>query len=234
MNKSREITSALENVPFNKLIFASQFYQKNFLNTVSADSFFKTLERLCKAGKLCRISKGTYCRPKIGKYGAIPPSAREITEDFTKDRTGTVVGYNLYNRLGLTTQVSKRIDVLSSQINQRTKSIGDVHITQIKIEFSKNNKIAIHMLEVLKDFDTIQDINYAAFERYCQKFSLQYCDEATQYVLKNIKYQKRTISFLHEILSFYHIPNTLSAHLSVLSDYKHPSMEAIYEAAYAS
>lgn len=54
--------------------------------------------------------------PKISKYGIIPPSEKEIISAFTENETGTVVGYSLYNQLNLTTQVSKKISVMSSAL----------------------------------------------------------------------------------------------------------------------
>ena len=56
------------------------------------------------AGKLCKIAKGTYYRPKASKYGVVPPSQKEIVAAFTEQEKGTVVGYSLYNSLKLTTQ----------------------------------------------------------------------------------------------------------------------------------
>ena len=234
MVKSQEISTAIGQVPCNKLIFASQFYRENMPGTITEESFYKTLERMCKTGTLCKLSKGTYYRPKLGRYGIVPPSEQEIVETFTQNKNGTIIGYRLYNQLNLTTQVPKRIEVLSSQLNQQSKTIRNIHITQHKLKYTEDVKSVIHMLEILKNFYSIEDINYAAFTSYCEKFSQHYCDEAAQYVLNTIRHQKCTISFLREILAFYHVSNTLDIHLSSLSQYKHPSMETIYEAASVS
>ena len=232
MNQSRAISLALETIPTNELIFASKFYREHISNNASEELYYKTLERLCKAGELCKISKGTYYRPKTGRYGVVPPSEQQIISTFTKDQTGTVIGYSLYNQLQLTTQVPKRIEVLSSQLEQQSKTIRNIRITHCSIDYSTETERIIHMLEVLKGFHTIEDINYLAFIRYCEAFSKNYSDESTTYVLKHMQYQKRTISFLQNILSYYQVSNTLNKYLSKLSDYKHPSMEAIYEAAH--
>ena len=230
MVKSQKLSTAIEQVPCNKLIFANQFYNENIFDTITEEAFYKSLERMCKAGTLCKLSKGTYYRPKIGRYGIVPPSEQEIVETFTKNENGTIIGYQLYNQLNISTQVSKRIEILSSQINQQSKTIKNIHIKQYKLEYTEDVKSVIHMLEILKNFYSIEDLNYNAFTSYCEKFSRNYHDKTAQYVLKNIHHQKCTISFLREILDYYHVSNTLDIHLSKLSQYKHPSMEAIYEA----
>ena len=49
-----------------------------------------------------------------------------------------------------------------------------------------------------------------------------------------MRYQKKTISFLRNILNHYGVENNLNKYLSALSEYKHPTMEEIYETAYSS
>ncbi len=53
-------------------------------------------------------------------------------------------------------------------------------------------------------------------------------------VLQKMRYQKKTISFCGYILNHYGVENNLNKYLSTLSEYKHPTMEEIYETAYAS
>ena len=110
----------------NELIFASKLYMQQLSSDVTESAYYKTLERLCKAGELCKIAKGTYYRPKASKYGVVPPSQKEIVSAFTEPDKGTVVGYSLYNNLKLTTQVSKTVEVFSSALEQQTKNIGNV------------------------------------------------------------------------------------------------------------
>ena len=126
MTSSQMVCQIIEEIPQNELIFASKLYSQRLSNTVTESAYYKTLERLCKAGSLCKIAKGTYYRPKTSKYGIVPPSQNEIVSAFTKPDKGTVIGYSLYNNLKLTTQVSKTIEVLSSALDQQTKNISNV------------------------------------------------------------------------------------------------------------
>lgn len=232
MTATQAIANAISQVPENELIFASKFYKSNLQGAATEAAYYQTLGRMCNSGELCRISKGTYYRPKVGRFGVIPPSQKEIVSAFTKLETGTVVGYSLYNDLRLTTQVSKTIEVLSSQIDQQTKNISNVLLQYCNLTYSPDVSGTIHMMEVLQNFDSIQDLNYASFLRYAKKFAESYRDETFATVIREKRYQKKTISFLKEVLTYYGVANNLGTYLSQLSEYKHPSMEEIYEAAY--
>ena len=234
MTSTQIISSTIEKIPENELIFASKLYTQKLSSEVTESAYYKTLERLCKAGELCKIAKGTYYRPKIGKYGIVPPSQKEIVSAFTEPDKGTVVGYSLYNTLKLTTQVSKTVEVFSSALEQQTKNISNVLLQYCNLVYTPEVKSTISMMEVLQNFGEIQDMDYAQFIKFCMQFSEAYSDEIFAYVYQQMQYQKRTISFLRNVLMHYQVPNNLNRYLSSLSEYKHPTMEEIYEAAYLS
>lgn len=232
MTGAQIITQTLEHFPENELIFASKLYAERLREAVCEDTYYQTLSRMCKAGTLCRIAKGTYYRPKRNKYGIVPPSQKEIITAFTDPDKGTVVGYSLYNSLKLTTQVPKTVEVYSSQIEQQTKSIGNVLLQFCDLIYTPEVNGMIHMLEVLQNFGEIQDLNYHQFIYFCEKFAQEYDGRIFEQVIQKMRYQKKTISFLRNILNYYSVENNLNKYLSTLSEYKHPTMEEIYETAY--
>lgn len=227
MTNSKVIFNLIEQIPENELIFASKLFNEKLKNQVSEESFYQTLGRLCKSGELSRIAKGTYYRPKISKYGIVPPSEKEIISAFTESNSGTVIGYTLYNNLKLTTQLPKKVEVLSSRMDQQTKNISNVLLQFCDLVYTPNVENMIHMLEVLQNFDRIQDLNSGCFIEYCKNFVSTYNDATFKVVNTQKKYQKRTISFLKNILDFYNVSNDLDRYLSTMSDYKHPTMEEI-------
>ena len=231
MKNSLVVENALANYRENELIFASKLYREKLSDQISEAAYYKTLERMCKAGNLVKIAKGTYHLPKINKYGIVPPSEEEIISAFTENETGTVIGYSLYNALNLTTQISKTVNVMSSALEGFTKSIRNVIIHQMPLVFSEEVKNMVHILDVLQNFTAIQDINYSAFLKFTEKLASAYDSESFRKVISIGSYKKSTISFLHEILNFYGVQNNLSRHLSTLSEYKHPKMEELYETA---
>lgn len=234
MTSTQMISKTLNQIPENELIFASKLYAAQLSGEVTESAYYKTLERLCKSGELCKIAKGTYYRPKKSKYGIVPPSQKEIVSAFTEPDKGAVVGYSLYNNLKLTTQVSKTVEVFSSQIEQQTKSISNVFLQFCNLVFTSEVKSMIQMLDVLQNFNEIQDLNYGQFLTFCEQFSAGYNEAVFELVCQQMRYSKRTISFLRNILNYHGVINGLQRHLSSLSEYKHPTMEEIYETAHLS
>ena len=234
MGSSTAIRNALAHYRENELILASKLYRMELYDQISEAAFYKALERMCKSGELVKIAKGTYHLPKVSKYGIVPPSEKEIISAFTENGTGTVVGYSLYNALNLTTQISKSVDVMSSALESLTKTIRNITVHQVQIDYSENIKNMIHSLEVLQNYYSIQDINNSAFVAFTRELSDRYNEETFKVVISTISYKKSTIAFLQEILNFYGKENSLNMYLSSLSEYKYPRMEELYETARVS
>jgi len=225
------VRNALAEFEANELIIASRLYREKLAGQISEAAYYKTLQRMCESGELVKIAKGTYHLPKVSKYGIVPPSEKEIVTAFTENETGTVIGYSLYNALNLTTQIPKTITVMSSALEGLTKSIRNVIVYQVPLEFSKEITSMIHGLEVLQNFNSIQDINYSAFLKFSEELALSYNPEIFEEIVNTKTYKKSTISFLYEILNYYNVQNNLNKYLSALSEYKHPKMEELYVAA---
>ena len=120
---------------------------------------------------------------------------------------------------------------MSSALEGLTKSIRNIVVQQMPLEFSKEITDMVHGLEVLQNFNSIQDINYSAFLKYTEELASSFDVEAFKEIVSTKAYKKSTISFMQEILNHYKVKNNLNEYLSSLSDYKHPRMEELYEAA---
>lgn len=230
MKSNPVVKNALAEFKENELIVASKLYREKLSSQIGEAAYYKTLQRMCEAGELVKIAKGTYHLPKVSKYGIVPPSEKEIISAFTENGTGTVVGYSLYNALNLTTQISKTVTVMSSAIEGSTKTIRNVVVHQVPLEFSREITNMVHGLEVLQNFNTIQDVNYSAFLAYTKQLAESYSTSAFEKIVSAKTYKKSTISFLREILNYYKVQHNLNNHLSTLSEYKHPKMEELYAA----
>lgn len=217
MNKS-------ENMP---LVARDVYYSE--CSEVPEVTFYKVLERMCNKGELVHLTKGTYYRPKEGRFGIVPLSSEEIVSHYTKSSQGVSVGYRLYNSKGLTTQIGKKEHILSSSITETKKQIGNVLIEKINIELTPETIATIEMMETLQNFSKIEDINKSAFVKYAEEYSNKYFNDGIiEYVLENRKYKKSTIAFLKSLLDAMGIKNNLSKYLSPLSKYAFPSVEELY------
>ena len=111
---------------------------------------------------------------------------KEIIYAFTENCKGTIIGYSLYNSLNLTTQISKSIDVMSSNIEGYTKKIRNIKIDNVQLNYSENIINMIHCLEVLQNYYSIQDINNYSFLKYTKKIVNIYNDNDFKEVIEKI------------------------------------------------
>lgn len=229
-SNSKKIEMLIEKQETGSLIEARRLYYMN-RGELSEAAFFKSLERMCKEEKIVRVANGIYFKPNRSKYGIVPVSETDIVDYYTRDLSGIVIGYKLYNRVGISTQISKRTEVFSNIVIGDKKTIQNVTIRKLEFEFDKDSIPIIETLEILQNYSNIEDLNNTALSRYLLDFSVKYNDKAAAHVLTNIKYKKSTIAFLEACLNYMGIENTLKDFLSALSVYKIPSMEEIYEAA---
>ncbi len=221
------IETIIGHEPENKLLEARTLYNQSF-STIPEMTYYKTLERMCKKGFLVHLTKGLYYRPKNTRFGTVPISEKDIVDHYIKDNQGIVVGYRLYNQKGLTTQISKRVEILSSAVPGKKKNIHNVYVMNINISLTPETIPIIETLEILQNYKSIEDINNTAFATYMKEFARQYSDEATVYVLKNRKYKKSTIAFLESFLNHFQVKNSLNQFLSSLSSYNIPDMKEFY------
>lgn len=216
----------------NELIFVNELYDSKFKDIMSELSFYKAIERLCYKKILIKVAKSIYSRPEVTKYGILGPSENDIVSTFIDNYKGLVIGYTLYNRLKLTTQVSNNIVILSNNIKASTKKLDNVFVK--KIDFKINDKIQtiLEGLDVLENYNKIQEVNNLNFVIFTKKIASNYEEKCFEYVLNNcneIKVKKSTIAFYREVLNYYNVANSLDRYLSPLSKYNFPSMEKIYE-----
>ncbi len=212
-----------------QLIIASRLYQEKLIGVVSEAAFYQSLGRLCHNGKIAKVSKGVYCRPRKTRYGDVLPSEQEIVDTFTKNEQGMVVGYRLYNALNLTTQVSKNSEVYSSGFEGKTKRIGNVNMTHYPLKYSQSVIKTVALFEVLNHYYEIQDLNRTAFQNFLSESAKSYNEDVIEQVLSTMRYPKKTIAFAHQALNYHKRQNSLGRYLSSLSEYRIPSMEEIYE-----
>ena len=106
MTGNSAICAELAGYKENELIFSRKLYREKLSGVVTEAAYYKALERMCKSGELIRTANGIYHLPKKSKYGIVPLSENEIVRAFTENGKGTIIGYSLYNKLGLTVVAS--------------------------------------------------------------------------------------------------------------------------------
>ncbi|MBP2028951.1 hypothetical protein J2Z35_002789 [Acetoanaerobium pronyense] len=229
MSYSSRIIESINEYPELTIIDTQKLYKEKF-NDVSEQAFYKTISRMSKNEDIERISKGIYCKPRRGRFGTTISSEKNILEHYlgiNKNR-GIVIGYQMYNNKGLTTQLSKTIELYSNITFQEKKQIKNVIIYKANIRFDISTIKMIELLEVLQNYRNIEDLNIIRFKKIIED-SIKYYDEKTiQKLIKAIGYKKHTIASLKNILDFFNIENKVDHYLHGTSRYNALRMEELY------
>lgn len=133
------------------------FTYDDFTNEVKNESALKlALFKLVKTGKIERLSKGRFYKPKQGIIGKLNPDEYEVVKDLLKTNNkfiGYVTGLGVFNRLGLTTQMSSIIQIGSAFDKKQTQR-GKYIIKYIR----QWNKITADNIKLLQLLDCIRFI----------------------------------------------------------------------------
>ena len=226
-SQARAIEEFIYIQPENRILTASKIY-KQLPDSFSEQAFYQTLTRLTQMGALCRLAKGLYYRPHRSRFGVVQLGEQTIINHYTENGQGMVIGYRLYHGYGITTQISKNVDVLSNVLLEHKKTVKNVKISRLELDFDDSICNAIATLEILQNYYNIEDINHKQLAEYMRKFALNYSEDAIVKVIKARKYKKSTIAFLAAFLGFWNIKHTLHQYLSSLSTYDIPEMEEFY------
>ena len=123
----------------------------------------KALERLQKKGVIKKVSKGKFYKPKMTVFGELKPSEQELLKPYLyKDgkRIAYITGNYLYNKLGLTRQITSVLKI-ASQSKRIYINAGRLKATPIKsyAEVTDANYELLGFLDAIKDFKKIPDLN---------------------------------------------------------------------------
>ncbi len=191
----------------------------------------KMLSRLVKKGEISRLTKGVFYKPKRTKYGLLRPSEQEIIDLIIRKKLnskGYVTGINVYNKIGLTTQVSNVITI-STPNNQRSISLENL---EIKISYRKGfiapsnvEDIALlQLLDAITDFKKIPDRDDYLFAKIVQGKIMSYDARTLKRLLElSLEYPPRTKALLGAILElsgFNESATTLKLSLNMLTMFK--------------
>ncbi|SHJ86468.1 hypothetical protein SAMN02745751_03575 [Dethiosulfatibacter aminovorans DSM 17477] len=230
MSYSSEVVNYINRLNRMSVIDMAYLHSTRFENIPDL-AYQKIFSRLEKNGELDRIVKGIYYKPEKGMFGNLRMSNKTISEYFigSNNQYGLYIGYRMFNRLGLTTQISKSIIIYSRRIQQQSKKIGNVTVKKIDIKLSEKRIKLIELLEVLQNYRFIEDLDEKNMYHYLSRIGEFYSYKDMENILGVIKYKKRTIASLRNVLDYLGIENDLARHLNSSSKYGELNMEELYE-----
>lgn len=147
------IRSKIEQIPPGCIFTKDDFITKEMTKEVIA----KALIRIAMLGEIERFSKSKYYKPKKTIFGNLKPNEDQVIKDLL-ERDGKMIGYRtgieLFNRLGLTTQISAVIQIGSNKTRSRHKR-GHLTIAFV----SQKNRISKETIPLLQILDAIRFVN---------------------------------------------------------------------------
>ncbi len=187
----------------------------------------KAIERLIAKGTIRRFSTGIFYKPKKTIFGELKPNEEEVLKPYLFQkgkRIAYITGTSLYNRLGLTTQIPKKIKI-ASRDKRITISNDIVKASPIKsyVNVTDNNFYLLELLDVLKDFKNIPDLDKeSAIKIITQKIQELNQNEIEFLIENGLAYPPRVRAFLGALLENINMRNNLSSlktGLNPLSEY---------------
>ena len=134
------------------------------------EAVIKALNRMAKSGKIAKLSKGKYYKPENTPFGNLQPNQYQAVKDLLEDDgkiIGYLTGYSVYNKLGLSSQVSNTIQIGRNEIRP------DFKRERYKISFIKQKntitKENIALLQILDAIRHIKKIPDATIESSCKR-----------------------------------------------------------------
>jgi len=231
MTKTKQIKNLIEEFEYGQLFT----YKNLFIPSTELATVSKILSRLVNSTYIERFEKGVFYKPKKTKFGQLKPSESQIIKMIVKDKlnsAGYLTGLSIYNKLGLTTQVTNQVTI-ATPVQRKPLEVSSISIVYRK-GIAPASEIDIELLQLLdaiKDFKSLPDRNDALFISIVSNTILKYERETLERFIKlSQEYPPRTRALLGAILELINLKDmtaTLKASLNSLTTYKLGINEAI-------
>lgn len=141
------------------------------------NTLYVTINRLIKAQKIKRFSKGKFFKVKslaIEAFGLKRETTTRLNNQSKWKQIlgeGVITGPALYNGKGLTTQNAFTIEVSQYNARRRTKKIAleTISYKPLPIKPTPQNKAIIELIDIVANKRRIQDIDEKAFTYFVAK-----------------------------------------------------------------
>ena len=200
------------------------------------DTIRKTLNRLADSGKIQKLSKGKYFKPRKTEFGVLKPPVKQIVKDLLeKDGKliGYLTGYSIYNALYLSTQISNTLQIGVNKY-RRTITRGKDKISFI-LQPNIINKNNIELLQILDCIRFISEIPATTPDEACirllqiiKELSPEKQERLLKLSLKYTNYVRALCgAMLEQIGVTQELLNKLKKSLTGITTYKIPVSENV-------
>jgi hypothetical protein len=125
------------------------------------EAIIKALNRLVEKGIIDKLAKGKFYKPTKSEYGKLGPDVNEIVKDLLESKgevIGYLTGFSVFNKYGLTTQISNTIQIGRNTFKPPFKrGIYTIQFVLQKNVITKENFKILQVLDCLKMLKGIPD-----------------------------------------------------------------------------
>lgn len=203
------------------------------------EAAIKALNRMAQSGKIAKLSKGKYYRPEETVFGKLQPDQYQVVKDLLEEN-GKVIGYltglSIYNKLGLTTQVSNTIQVGSNDIRPTfRRERYTISFIRQKNTITKENIPVMQLLDAIRYIKKIPDAAPASAVKRLMAI-IEELPENNLPAMARLaqKYPPQTRALLGAMLEETgngELATTLKPRLNPITVYKYPEIAGILQSA---
>ena len=121
----------------------------------------RILNNFVREGYLRKLTKGRFYKPKVSKFGELPPDTYQVVKDLIqKDGKliGYITGYSAFNDFALTTQVSAILEIgMRKEKKAIVRGIYRIRFIRQENTITKENIPLLRLLDCLRFFKNIPD-----------------------------------------------------------------------------
>lgn len=166
MKVSENIAFVIDRLPKGYVFTYTDLY----IDVKKKEAVIKALNRLVASGRIAKLSKGKYYKPENTPFGNLQPSQEQVVKDLLEENgkvIGYLTGYSIYNKLGLTTQVSNTIQIGKNHIRPNFKRERyTIAFVEQKNIITKDNIPFLQLLDAIRYIKKIPD---AGIEESCKR-----------------------------------------------------------------
>lgn len=148
----------IEDIKEYIMVFYEEVPKEKVFNNVKS-----ILNRMTKENVIKSAYKGIYYVPEKNIFGEIPLATRKIVKyKYFVDKYGNIKGYitgaTLFNKVGLTTQVSNLMDIATNECknnNKYTNTYLNTTIRKPKIKVTIKNYLYLQLIDLIENKDDI-------------------------------------------------------------------------------
>ncbi len=167
MTTTEQIKNTLARMPRGHIFTYTDFLDK----AEKKEAIIKALNRMAASGKISKLSKGKFYKPEKTAFGVLQPEQSQVVKDLLEEKgkiTGYLTGFSIYNKLGLTSQISNTIQIGKNEIRPKfTRGRYNISFIKQKNTITKENIPLLQILDSIRFIKLIPDsTNESAIKRF--------------------------------------------------------------------